>query len=235
MDAVTDDLALIADYLTHVRVEKRLAARTQVLYAEHLRDLYRRAQADGTELKAVTPSQVRRWVAQLHAAGRQPRGIALVVSSWRGFYDWLGRTGRIERHPLQGVRPPKAGKPLPKALAVEEAMRLAQGPGQSVSGEGVAEVLGQVQDRCDRAMVELLYGSGLRLGELLGLDVQPGPHARGWVDAHAGEAHVCGKGGKWRTVPVGGPALAALADWLSVRAQLLRAPDQPALFVGARG
>ncbi|OBS29718.1 recombinase XerC [Tepidimonas fonticaldi] len=235
MDAATDDLALIADYLTHVRVEKRLAARTQALYAEHLHDLYHRAQAEGTGLKAVTPSQARRWVAQLHAAGRQPRGIALVVSSWRGFYDWMGRTGGIDRHPLQGVRPPKAGKPLPKALAVEEALRLAQGPGQAVSGDRAAEALAHAQRRGDRAMVELLYGSGLRLGELLGLDVQAGPHARGWVDAQAGEAHVCGKGGKWRTVPVGGPALAALADWLSVRAQLLRLPDEPALFVGARG
>ncbi|MFN3611156.1 tyrosine recombinase XerC [Tepidimonas sp.] len=235
MDAATDDLALIADYLTHVRVEKRLAARTQALYAEHLHDLYRRAQAEGADLKVVTPSQVRRWVAQLHAAGRQPRGIALVVSSWRGFYDWLGRTGRIDRHPLQGVRPPKAGKPLPKALAVEEALRLVHGPAQAASGDRMAETLGHAQRRCDRAMVELLYGSGLRLAELLGLDVQPGPHARGWVDAQAGEAHVCGKGGKWRTVPVGGPALAALADWLSVRAQLLRVPDEPALFVGARG
>lgn len=235
MDALTDDLVLIADYLTHVRVEKRLAARTQALYAEHLRELYRRAQAEGTDLRSVTPAQVRRWVAQLHAAGRQPRGIALVVSSWRGLYDWLGRTGHIDRHPLQGVRPPKAGKPLPKALTVEEALRLAHGPALAAPDDRTDQSLGEAQRRCDRAMVELLYGSGLRLGELLGLDVQASPAARGWIDAQAGEAHVCGKGGKWRMVPVGGPALTALADWLAVRAQLLRMPDEPALFLGARG
>ncbi|MGQ9725053.1 MAG: tyrosine-type recombinase/integrase, partial [Tepidimonas sp.] len=87
----------------------------------------------------------------------------------------------------------------------------------------------------DRAMVELLYGSGLRLGELLGLDVHPGPNARGWIDAEAGEAHVLGKGGKRRIVPVGGPALAALADWRQARAVLVRRADEPALFIGARG
>jgi integrase/recombinase XerC len=99
-------------------------------------------------------------------------------------------------------------------------------------------------------MVELLYGSGLRLGELLGLDVTGAPPAAGWVDADAAEVHVLGKGSKRRTVPVGGPALQALAAWLAVRSQWLvavsmtagqtqqddaRADGQRALFINRRG
>lgn len=230
MDEGNDATALIADYLMHVRVEKRLAARTLALYATHLQDLWRRARAEGLDLLDVRAAHVRRWVAQLHAAGRQPRGIALVLSSWRGFYDWLGRMGRLDQHPLLGVRAPRAGKPLPKALSVEEAWQLAQGPtAPTHTGRTHA------QHMRDRAMVELLYGCGLRIGELLALDVQPSPHSHGWVDAQAAEVHVRGKGGKWRTVPVGAAALAALADWLQARTQLVHAADQPAIFVGARG
>ncbi|WP_082007395.1 tyrosine-type recombinase/integrase [Tepidimonas taiwanensis] len=250
MDAPSEDAALIAAYLAHVRVEKRLAARTQALYAAHLATLQRRAQAAGLALTAVREDTVRRWLAQLHAAGQSPRTLALVLSAWRGFYDWLGRQGRIDHHPVRGVRAPKAGRPLPKALPVEAALRLVQAvpedgascgalPGNAATGGEAAEAETSAQARAeyvrDRAMVELLYGSGLRLGELLGLDVAPGPQARGWVDADAGEAHVTGKGGQRRTVPVTPAALAALAEWCRARALLARPAGEPALFVGARG
>lgn len=230
--APTDDEALIAGYLAHVRVEKRLAERTQALYAAHLQDLWRRARGDGLALTAVQPTHVRRWAAQLHAAGRQSRGIALVLSCWRGFYSWLGRQGVITQHPVQGVRAPKAGKPLPKALAVEDALRLADAP---PGPQTDADPRAQAEWARDRALIELLYGSGLRLGELLGLDVQASAPARGWIDDAAGEAHVLGKGGKWRVVPVGAPALAALATWNRMRDRLARVGDEPALFLGARG
>ena len=89
----------------------------------------------------------------------------------------------------------------------------------------------------DSAMVELLYSSGLRVGELIGLDVQASPHAKGWIDLSAGEAHVLGKGSKRRSVPVGQQALASLQAWLTVRAGGLpaNALDQAAMFVGQRG
>lgn len=239
MDAFSED-ALIAAYLAHVRVEKRLAARTQALYAAHLATLQRRAQAAGLALTAVREDTVRRWLAQLHAAGQSPRTLALVLSAWRGFYDWLGRQGRIDHHPVRGVRAPKAGRPLPKALPVEAALRLVQaGPAAAAAPTPTPTTTptarAQAEQVRDRAMVELLYGSGLRLGELLGLDVAPGPQARGWVDADAGEAHVTGKGGKRRTVPVTPAALAALAEWRRARALLARLAGEPALFVGARG
>lgn len=220
-----DDQAWVARYLQHVRVEKRLAARTQDLYAEHLADLLQRCERTGWTLKTLGEPQLRRWVAEWHAAGRRPRGIALVLSCWRSFYTWLLREGAIERHPVRGVKAPKAGKPLPKALAVEQALQLAD-----FEAEAAADPALEARDRC---LVELLYGSGLRLAELRGLDVAASAGAQGWVDREAGEVHVLGKGGKWRSVPVGRAALAALADWLSRRQAW--AGDSPALFIGRQG
>lgn len=221
---MADDQAWVERYLQHVRVEKRLAARTQDLYAEHLADLLQRCEREACTLQTLGETQFRRWVAQLHAAGRQPRGIALVLSCWRSFYTWLLRQGAIERHPLRGVKAPKAGKPLPKALPVEAALQLADFDADHADPALAAR---------DRCMVELLYGSGLRLAELRGLDVAASAQALGWVDREAGEAQVRGKGGKWRSVPVGRAALAALADWLQHRQTW--AGDSPALFIGRQG
>jgi integrase/recombinase XerC len=219
-----EDQGWLDGYLEHVRVEKRLAQRTLDLYAEHLQGLANRCVADGLTFAKVRDAHVRRWVAQLRASGREPRGIALVLSSWRGFYTWLGRQGLVTVHPVQGVRAPKAGRPLPKALPVEDALRLAE------HDDSHADPVLAARDRC---MTELLYGSGLRLSELLGLDLAPSAAAKGWIDTDAAEAHVQGKGSKWRSVPVGGPALKALAEWLLVRPEW--AVDATALFVGRRG
>ncbi len=217
--------ACLERYLQHVRVEKRLAARTVDVYAEHLRGLAERCERDGLSLQQVRDAHVRRWVAQLHAAGRHPRGIALVLSCWRGFYTWLGHQGGLSQNPVQGVRAPKAARPLPKALGVEDALRLSEHHNTQAD---------PVQEARDRCVVELLYGCGLRLSELLGLDVTASAAARGWIDADAGEAHVLGKGGKWRSVPVGAPALAAVQQWLTVRPQWAKVAES-ALFVGPRG
>jgi len=219
------DQALLERYLEHVRVEKRLAERTVTLYSLDLEKLAGFAAAAGVGLAQVQHAHIRRWVAQMHAAGRGGRGIALILSGWRGFYGWLGRQGAIGGHPVQGVRAPKAPKPLPKALGVDESVQLAQ------FADGAADPW---LDARDAAMVELLYGCGLRVGELVGLDVAASGTARGWIDLAAGEAHVLGKGSKRRSVPVGRAAVAALQRWLAVRDPAGRMA-QPALFVGRRG
>ena len=123
-DSRLDPLAL--RYLDHVRFEKRLAERTCTLYRLDLERLTQMAQASGVALLQVQPAHIRRWVAQMHGAGRSGRGIALILSGWRGFYAWLGREGLIASNPVQGVRAPKAPKPLPKALGVDEAVQLAE-------------------------------------------------------------------------------------------------------------
>jgi integrase/recombinase XerC len=224
---MADDGALIERYLEHVRVEKRLAQRTVELYALDLSKLAANATAAGVELTQVHNSHVRRWVAQMHGAGRSGRGIALILSGWRGFYVWLGRNGRVESNPVQDVRAPKAAKPLPKALSVDEAVQLAAYDGDEHDGDPVLEL----RDQC---LTELLYGCGLRIGELVGLDTRDSATARGWIDLDAAEAHVLGKGSKRRSVPVGVQALRALRDWLAAR-EAWTGEAGGALFVNRQG
>jgi integrase/recombinase XerC len=220
-----EDQALVVRYLEHVRVEKRLAQRTVTLYALDLEKLGSYAAQAHVALRAVHSSHIRRWIAQMHSGGRSGRGIALILSGWRGFYAWLGREGQVTSNPVQDVRAPKAPKPLPKALSVDDAVQLA------AHRESSAEAW---IDARDAAMVELLYSSGLRVSELTGLDVSASATARGWVDVSAAEAHVLGKGSKRRTVPVGTAALQALQQWLALRPSVAVAA-QPALFVGRNG
>lgn len=223
---------LVQRYLDHVRFEKRLAERTVALYTLDLEKLATHAAQAGVPLTAVDASHIRRWVAQMHANGRSGRGIALILSGWRGFYSWLGRDGLVAANPVLDVRSPKAAKPLPKALSVDDAVQLATF--QAADADPWLEAR-------DAAMVELLYGGGLRVAELTGLDVQASDAARGWVDLAAGEAHVLGKGSKRRIVPVGAKAVQALRAWLLVRDQALTgaavagASPRAALFMGRNG
>ncbi|MEF7617208.1 tyrosine recombinase XerC [Aquincola sp. MAHUQ-54] len=215
-------------WLAHLAVERRLAARTLVLYTEALQRLVHAAQALPVDLAAVQVHHVRRWAAQLHGQGLAPRSIAIVLAAWRGLYRWWIDNGRLQHNPVVGVRAPKAGRPLPKALSVDHAVALAEHRPANV------DPLIQARDHC---IVELLYGCGLRVGELVALDVAASGTAAGWIDRHPPEeatAHVLGKGGKRRSVPVGRAALQALEAWLAVRGGMA-APDEPALLVGRRG
>ena len=213
-------------YLDHARFEKRLAARTLTLYTLDLERLAQLAAGVNVPLLQLQTAHIRRFVAQMHSAGRSGRGIALILSGWRGFFTWAGRQGLMAHNPVQDVRAPKAPKPLPKALGVDDAVRLAE-----FDHAGADPWL----EARDAAMVELLYGCGLRVGELVGLDRTAGSDAaregRGWIDLQAGEAHVLGKGGKRRSLPLGTAARQALAVWLPLRGSA----GGPALFVGQRG
>ncbi|RYY93642.1 MAG: recombinase XerC, partial [Comamonadaceae bacterium] len=91
-----DDSGLVERYLEHVRVEKRLAQRTVELYALDLQKLAEQAHKAGVPLLQVQNAHIRRWVAQMHGAGRSGRGIALILSGWRGFYTWLGREALVK-------------------------------------------------------------------------------------------------------------------------------------------
>ena len=219
---------LVARYLAHVQFEKRLAERTLALYTLDLEKLAQNARQGGLDLLQVQPAHIRRWVAQMHSAGRTGRGIALILSGWRGFYAWAAREGLLPSNPVRDIRAPKAAKPLPKALSVDQAVQLAEHHNNDSDPWLEAR---------DVALVELLYSSGLRVGELVGLDVQPSATAHGWIDVAEAMAHVLGKGSKRRSVPVGAQALQALQQWLAVRDQGLpaSAAAPEALFIGRHG
>jgi len=238
-----DELAhpLMKAYLDHVRFEKRLAQRTCELYVEDLKKLRELLLEKGLEPTAATSADFREWLARMHSSGRTPRGIALILSGWRGFYNWLGRQGHVKVNPVVGIKSPKASKPLPKALSVDDAVMLAEYHAPS-------EIDSAWYELRDSAMVELLYGSGLRVSELAGLNVDS-THSKtfGWIDLEGGEAHVLGKGSKWRTVPVGAQATEALRAWIAMRSQKIKvkdskheqsgvnALDSAALFIGHNG
>jgi integrase/recombinase XerC len=203
------------DYLAALQHQRRLAPATL--------ENYRRALAlllslHKQPLASLEPAQVRRAIALLHAKGLSPRTLALVLSAWRGWFRWLARHRGFAANPVLGIRAPKAGRPLPKALSVDAAQRLLDG--EPASAPAALR---------DRAMFELLYSSGLRLGELVSLNIGDGR-----LDLREAEVTVTGKGSKTRTVPIGAKAREALEAWLSVRAQLAQ-PGEKALFVGARG
>jgi len=221
--AVADDD--IARHLRHLEVERRLAPSTLQMYGDAFGRLRAFAAAQPVELRQVQPHHVRRWAAQLHAQGLAPRSIAIQLSAWRGLYRWLGRDALVASNPVDGVRAPKAAKPLPKALSVDQAVALAE----QHDDDGDPRLAAR-----DHCIVELLYGCGLRVGELTGLDLAAGGAAAGWVDVSDATAHVLGKGSKRRSVPVGAAALQALQAWVVLRAAMA-APGEPALFVSNRG
>jgi integrase/recombinase XerC len=218
-------------YLHELATLRRASAHTRVAYARDLAQLVAAADADRLPLTQLSAAHVRRYAARLHAKGRAPASIARTLSAWRSFYRWLLARGECAVNPVAGVRAPRRPARLPKALAPDQAVRLA---GHETTDEPLA--------LRDRAIVELLYSSGLRLSELVQLDWRffPAegrlPRSRGWIDLAAAECTVTGKGVKQRTVPIGAPAVAALRAWLAARAALVRAGgDERALFVSSRG
>ena len=206
---------LLEEFLDQLAHQRRLAAGTARNYRHAVEELF--ALNPESALDKLDAQQLRRTVAQLHARGVSGRTIATMISGWRGFFAWLVKHRGFRHNPCAGLRAPKSPKALPKALSPDVMARLLEGPAST-----------PVQLR-DKAMFELFYSSGLRLAELVSLNV---------VDAEGilrqAEVTVTGKGAKTRTVPAGSKARAALEAWLARRLALARS-DEPALFVGARG
>lgn len=226
---------LVRAYLDWLATGRKLSAHTIAGYARDLSELQTQAarHAPGVALISLRTDQIRACAARLRAAGLAGSSIARALSAWRGFYLWAARHGHgVDANPVDGVRAPRRGRPLPKALSVEHAVALvAQAPGDG------AEALR------DQAAYELCYSSGLRVSELVQLDlryVEDGDYrSAGWVDLAGSEVTVLGKGARRRTVPIGSKAADALRAWLAVRDAWARpalGPDHAhALFLTARG
>jgi integrase/recombinase XerC len=201
-------------WLAELRSARRLAAHTLKAYGRDARLLA--ALAEGRALDKLDARDIRRFAATLHSKGQSPRSLARILSSWRGFFDWLARRKGMKSNPCTGVRPPRAEKRLPATLSPDDAVRLVTAPRDDTW-----------QGARDAALFEIAYSCGLRVSEITGLDLDS-------IDARTGEARVTGKGSKTRIVPVGNPALGALAAWLKRRGEIAK-PGETALFVGAAG
>ncbi|MFD2270496.1 tyrosine recombinase XerC [Undibacterium arcticum] len=239
---------MIDAYLDQLVTQRQLSPHTIDGYRRDLAQLSAlAAAASGSDLPLLTHFQIRKFTAKLHGQGLNPRSIARKLSAWRGFFGWLAAHGELlasplASNPVAGVKAPKRAKTLPKALSADDAVRLVS---HHRSGVDAASLSASAPDQlCNRAMFELLYSSGLRVSELVGLDVrhtqQAGYASLGWLKLDQHEVTVTGKGKKVRDVPVGQPALDALRAWLAVRPQLLKAGDDcpnngAALFVSGRG
>ena len=233
---------LAQEYLRELHVLRQLSPHTLKAYRMDLSELQTFAADDDVELLKVTNAHVRRWAGRLYSKGKSSRTIARALSAWRGWYDWLTEkdarrgvqaTAKLLANPVDDVRAPKRLKSLPKALSVEQALALVN---QAVKE---AEEKKDLETVRDAAIIDLLYSSGLRLSELLGIDVMQSKdrqhESAGWLDWDAAEVTVLGKGGKRRTVPIGGPAMQSLKTWREFRARTELAHNSIALFISATG
>jgi integrase/recombinase XerD len=205
-------------YLTHLTVERRLAANSIESYARDLQALAEYAAGRTTAVDALSLADLEEFVRNMMASGRSPRSVARAVACYRGFYRFLVIDGRIKASPADDLRPPRAWKVLPRYLAVDEVDRLIEQPDVSTP-RGLR----------DRALIELLYATGMRVSELVSL--RPSD-----INLEASYLTCTGKGDKQRIVPIGDEA----ADWVrkylrQSRPALLGKRNSPRLFVNARG
>jgi integrase/recombinase XerD len=205
-------------YITHLTVERRLARNSIDSYARDLNGLADFADQRGSAIEALTRTDLEGYVRDLMAEGRSPRSVARAVACYRGFFRFLVIDGRLTVNPADDLRPPRAWKVLPRYLAVEDVDRLIEQPNVSTP-RGLR----------DRALIELLYATGMRVSELLSL--RPAD-----VNLEASYLTCSGKGDKQRIVPIGDEA----GDWVKRylregRHALLGKRSSPRLFVNAKG
>lgn len=210
--------ALVDAYLQHLAVERRLSPHTVEGYGRDLSQLSSAAAGLGRAVETLDRRALEAVVRQLMGEGRSPTSVARAVACFRGFYRFLVVSGRREDNPAADLRAPRAWKTLPKFLSVEDVDRLLQMP-DTAEPRGLR----------DRALIELLYATGLRVSELVGLRPQD-------LNLESGYLTCTGKGRKQRLVPVGEEAAAWLRRYVAEgRPALLKKRASPRLFVNARG
>ncbi|MDP1766401.1 MAG: tyrosine recombinase XerC [Methylotenera sp.] len=208
-------MSTLDDYLQHLTFERGLSALTLKNYARDIKLL--ESLAEETPLDSVKNTQIRRYIATLHSRGLSGKTIARALSAWRGFYDYLIHHKGYTQNPVTGLRAPKSPKTLPQALSTDQAVKFVD-----IQGDGLLE-------QRDHAILELFYSSGLRLAELVNLDMN-------MLDFSEGTVTVTGKGNKTRIVPIGSHAINAIQIWIQRRVLIKIADVNPnALFVTQQG
>jgi integrase/recombinase XerC len=209
------------DYVRYLIAERNASGHTVSNYRREIIQFMEFARGRGVrDWAAVTPALLRQWLAELHAQGYVKASVARRVSELRSFYVWLVRSELVSTNPVQAISAPRLPQRLPRPLNVEEVEALLDVPSRDTP-----------QGQRDRAMLELLYAGGLRVSELLALDL-------GALDLVQGQVRVFGKGAKERVVLIGAPAKRALEVYLqSGRPALLGRGDRRAgaLFLNRFG
>ena len=211
------------DAFLNTRAQQGQSAHTLAAYRRDLQQL-QALLAEQNISHTLTRLQLVAVLKKLSAQGCQPRSLARKLSVWRNFFRHLLAHGLIDADPSLNLKAPKAAARLPKAVPAEQLNHLLDQPHSQ-----------DMLSLRDQAIFELLYGSGLRVGELVGLDAAPSPDARCWLDLADAQAHVLGKGSKRRSVPLGQVAVQRAQQWLALRATLPAASRTPALLVGRNG
>jgi len=204
----SDNSLLLEDYFRHLRVERHLSSHTLKAYSRDLKKFF--LVYPTLSVDEITSADIKHHIARLNQRGLSPRSIKRALSCLRSFFVYLVRKDLLANNPATGVRAPRIAKKLPRALDTDQAAQLL-----------VGSVTTPIEKR-DRALLELFYGSGIRLAELVGLDIQD-------LDLANGNARVLGKGRKTRIVPLGSHTVTALQAWLSTRSD--QQPEDP-VFVG---
>lgn len=199
----------IEKFVEHLRVERHASPHTVEAYARDLAEFadFLEASGRGARIDAIDVRSLRAFLGRLHGA-REPSSVARKLSSIRAFCKFLVRRGALGRDPSEGIATPKLKRLVPRTLTVDEVFALVDAP----EGDGAAAVR-------DRAILELLYGSGLRVSEMCGVDLAD-------VDLSARTVRVRGKGNKERVVPFGEKAATALRHYLERRHAFGREGDR---------
>jgi integrase/recombinase XerD len=210
--------SLVDAYLTHLTAERRLAANSVESYARDLAQLAEYTAGIGQEISALTLAQLEEFVRTMMSEGKSPRSVARAVACYRGFYRFLVIDGRLPANPAEDLRPPRAWKVLPRYLSVEQVDTLMTQP-DVATPRGLR----------DRALIELMYATGMRVSELIGL--RPSD-----INLDASYLTCTGKGDKQRIVPIGDEAARWVRQYIrDARPLLVGKRRSPRLFVNARG
>lgn len=207
-------LELTAGFGSHLAHERRLAPLTVESYQHDVGMLV--SLMGARELESLSVHDIRRFVAKLHASGLSGRSLARKLSAWRSLFRYLARDHGFQVNPVDGMHAPKSPKRLPATLSPDQAAQLLD-----------ADDSDENLEQRDAAMFELIYSSGLRLSEVIGVTIDA-------ISFEDGTVRVTGKGSKTRVVPVGKPALKAIREWLKIR-PLLAKQDAKTLFLSSRG
>jgi len=206
---------LLKEYLEFLNFERGLSQLTRENYARDITQLIKLA--DKTALNELQTNHIRRFIASLHSKGLGGKSIARMLSSWRGFFDFLVNRKSFSNNPVIGLRAPKSSKSLPQALSIEQAVKLVD-----IGEDDILSIR-------DHAILELFYSSGLRLSEMVNLNIDA-------LDFSEGTVVVTGKGNKTRIVPLGSHAMKAIQKWLQIRSNIpnINATEK-AVFIGLQG